>query len=228
MYRAIAVKELREVWWIGLLMAAAVTLQTLRSLGLQSTTTPPFFEWIKVYYDMWIQPVPFQGEDWPATLLLVGMLGGGVLGLWQTLGESVQGTWAFYLYRPADRESLVLGKLLVGLPLVLVCLGLPMLLFALWAATPGTHGSPFEWWLLRPSIRAWGFGSVGYLAGFLCGLRPARWWASRFLPAVAVSFLWLTVLASPWWEWPGWLAIGVSDVLLLLAIFEIARQRDWA
>lgn len=227
MLRAIAIKELRESGWIAALGGLLLFLSVLGEWGLHVDDTPPFLRWASSRNAAWIHAVPFHGEGWTTWVLAVGMIGGAVLGLWQTFGESVQGTWGFYLHRSMDKAALVLAKAGVGLAWLLLCLAVPLVIYAVWAAIPGTHASPFEWWMTGPVVRAWAFASVGHLAGFLCGLRPARWWVSRFFPALAVGLLWLTVVIEPWTAWPAWLAILVADGLLIASIIEVTRERDW-
>jgi hypothetical protein len=228
MYRAIAIKELRETWWIGALGGGVMLCLALSYMGLSLDDRPPFLYWRQNVNPGWLHPVPFESDEWPLVMLACGGMAAVVTALWQTLGESVQGTWLFYLYRPATRQSLLLSKLAVGLGWVLLMLGLPWLLYSLWAATPGTHASPFEWWMAGPTVRAWGYASVAYLAAFLCGLRPARWWGSRLFPAVFACFLWLPIVVVPWAAWPMWAVIAISDAVLVAAILWVTQTRDWA
>ncbi len=119
-------------------------------------------------------------------------------------------------------------KLLVGATLTLAVALLPIAAFGLWAATPGTHASPFVWsmttwaWLLGVQML------LVYLGAFLSGLRPGRWFGSRVLPlagAVAAIFALNTIA-----EWP-WLALFASLALeagLVLVILDVGRVRDYS
>jgi hypothetical protein len=80
--------------------------------------------------------------------------------------------------------------------LLLLSTGIPLLFFAFWAATPGTHAKPFEWWMMSSTWRLWFSATAFYLAAFLCGIRAARWWFSRLWPAVPVLFLPLVIFGS--------------------------------
>ena len=228
MFSAIAVKELRETWWIGLLATAFLGLYFLGAAGLDVDDDPPFLRWMQSHRADYVHPIPFEGDEWPLIVLVLGSGLAALLAFWQTFAESAQGTWTFFLHRPVERRTLILSKLAVGCGWLLICAGLPILLYALWAATPGTHANPFEWWMAGPTVRAWAYLSVAYLAAFLCGLRPARWWVSRFFPAVFPFFLWLPIVIIPWVAWPMWLIILVSDALLLAAILRVTETRDWA
>ena len=99
---------------------------------------------------------------------------------------------------PADR--IFLTKLSTGIGLLLVCTLLPILIYATWAALPGTHPGPFEWSMTGPAFQVWLLLPLAYLGAFASGIRPARWFGSRLLPLVSVG-LPASVLAmlSPWW-----------------------------
>jgi len=221
-YKALAIKELREIWWIGALAGGAILVIALAMMGWDLDDRPPFVTKHPA------RGIPFLTEDWPLVVLIVGGIAAAVMALWQTLGESIQGTWGFLLHRPLPRRDLLLGKMLIGCTLLLVCTGIPILIFGLWASTPGTHASPFEWWMAGPTVRAWGYLVVFYLASFLCGLRPARWWVSRFFPVVPVLFPFVILFVFPWIAWPMWLVTILLTALYLSANFYAASVRDYA
>ncbi|MEZ6055811.1 MAG: hypothetical protein R3C01_03810 [Planctomycetaceae bacterium] len=221
-FRAIITKELREIWWIGLLGSLAVLWIVGYLMGWYVDGPPSFL------YRQEPQALPFLKDDFIGALMIFGGVTAAVLGLRQTLGESAQGTWMFFLFRPADRHRLILTKIAVGIAWLMFCTGLPLFVLALWAATPGTHISPFEWWMTGPAVRAWGWFPVVYCAAFLCGLRPARWWVSRFLPGIISMVPAMMMLAGPWWSWQVWLANLVLLALLLCATYFAVRQRDYA
>jgi hypothetical protein len=155
-------------------------------------------------------------------LLAAGCLGGS-----QTLLESWRQTWVFLLHRPETRTRLFQAKLLSGGLLVFLLGGVPLLWYALWAATPGTHPSPFEWSMVEPWCRTFATGLLAYLALFYTGLRPARWFGSRLLPAVTVLGLGVTLryLPAPWWLVCMLYALLIGALLLL--IHEEARLREY-
>src|SRR3990172_1383109 len=134
MNRAMFVKELRETAWIVLLAAAAYAWAVSSLVHLLS---PPGTEPKET--------IPFvDGEFRQGFLLFSGALVI-ALGLRQSLGETVRGTWPFLFHRPASRRRLVGVKLATGAGLYLVVSMLPIVVYASWAATPGTHAGPFEW-----------------------------------------------------------------------------------
>lgn len=173
------------------------------------------------------EPIPFVGEDFLFTYLSVAVGLALALGARQTLLESIQGTHLFLLHRPARREWLIGSKLLTGLGLYLICSAAPILIYAWWAATPGTHASPFEWSMTFYAWRAYLVISALYLAAFLCGIRPARWYGTRLVPLIGVGFVAFAIAFLPhWWIW-GIVALGVLNAVLLTAILFVARTRDF-
>ena len=85
-----------------------------------------------------------------------------------------------------------------GAGLYLAFSAVPILVYAWWAATPGTHAGPFEWSMTLPAWQLWLSITAIYLAAFLVGMRPARWIGSRLLPLVAVGlFVLLLQISHP-------------------------------
>ena len=82
--------------------------------------------------------------------VITGVLAIGVA-LRQTLNESIAGTYPFLYHRPADRRSIIAMKLLVGMSGCVLCSAAAILAYGVWAATPGTHASPFLWAMTAPS-----------------------------------------------------------------------------
>ena len=223
-------KELRETIWIAAIAVAvylycAVTVTGINMVAWGYIGTRGI--------------IPFVQCGFVASSGFVSACLAIALGLRQTYGESVFGTYPFLLHRPVSRPRLIGSKLLVGLALYLVCSALPILLYACWAATPGTHASPFEWSMTVPCWNAWISITILYLAAFLSGVRPARWRASRLLPLAGLGGLIVLLVLPPWWSLrlpglPGWSIqvavlgfIVLLDVLLVLNILFVARTRDF-
>jgi ABC-2 family transporter protein len=148
-----------------------------------------------------------------------------IAGFLQTLGESRMGTSLFWLHRPVSRTGLVGVKLAVGLTVYIVLASMPIIFCAIWTAIPGHYPAPFEWSM---TYKAWWILlDIGllYLAAFLSGIRPARWFGSRLLPLVVGIFL-------------SFLAVGRADYFLFIilisaiaffwAIIYVANSRDFS
>ena len=118
-------------------------------------------------------------------------------------------------------------KLLVGAIMLLACSALPILIYACWAATPGTHASPFEWSMTGQFWRIPLVMTIVYLGSFLSGIRPARWVGTRLVPLASAVFLASVLMALPcWWVW--WLLlVVVVDGLLVVSVMLALQTRDF-
>ena len=226
MYKALAFKELRESAWVGGLVFFGLLIIVL---GL--------IESFSIWSLLFLSPdsalpfhhhrIPFIHQELYYALAMIVPTSALVLGFRQVLGESLHGTWLFLLHRPMPRSAVILTKIAVGLVVLLVASGLPVLILALWAATPGNHASPFVWGMTGQAFRLCFGATAIYLAACLSGLRPARWTGSRLLPLIpgvlAIFWLYITV----WWPLFGWIAVFVLDALYLAAVLETARSRDY-
>jgi hypothetical protein len=126
-----------------------------------------------------------------------------------------------------SREQLLGVKLAAGGGLYLLCSAIPILLFAWWAATPGTHASPFRWSMTVPVWQIWVSMTILYLGSFLAGIRPARWIGTRLAPVVAAGMLVAVIQLVPWWPVAGLLVVLLVNVTLVTNIFHVARTRDY-
>ena len=162
MYKALAIKELRETAWLAALALVAYTLILFKLTG----------------YDLWgrwepVSSVPFDDGKITFWSGVVAALFGMVLGIRQTWWESLRGTSVFLLHRPISRRALIATKLIMGGLLFLVATGLPLVIYSLWAAQPGTHASPFFWSMTGTCWWFWFAFPMVYAAAFLTGLRDA-------------------------------------------------------
>ena len=151
------------------------------------------------------------------------------LGLRQTLGESIVGTWLFFQHRPASRRQLIGLKLLIGLLLYFVCGAGVILIHAFRAATPGVHAAPFFWWMTAPWWLCLLTTPMVYLSVFLVGIRPARWYGTRLFPLILLLALYYGGVATEEMGW-GWVWMSIVwfiDLALIRAIFFVAQNRDY-
>ena len=182
MIRAIAIKELRETWWMALL-ALCLALQMLPG-KLQRYGNGP--EGLPFVDDHFIEVEQF--------FFLLAI----VLGLRQSAWERLRGTYPFLLHRPARRSAVFATKMAVGLGLLLLTAAVPIVGYGVWASLSGTHASPFEWSMSAPAWSCWLSLPLGYLGAFISGIFAARWYGTRLLPGVAGGLLFLAFFEKPW------------------------------
>jgi len=176
--------------------------------------------------------IPFVSSGSFIFPFLIGALAAIAIGLWQTIVDCRRGTMLFLLHRPVRREAILGAKMLVGTMLTLLILWLPIIGYGIWAAMPGTHASPFYW-----SMTGWAWNlsllwPLIYLAAFLCGLRSARWYATRYWPLVAAPICMpiLNILFWPgsWFSVLAPLGILAMASCFVLASFNVGWTRDYS
>jgi len=228
MFRAIALKELREVRGIAILVfLAAAYLMINRDKA-------SFFPAGSIFYRLPEATIPFVTDGIMQGLTLLAGVATIAIGLRQTLGESIRGTYVFLYHRPVGRGRLIGVKLLVGMAVYLAATGVPLLGYAIWAATPGTHPSPFFWSMTLPAWLTWFSMTILYFGAFLSGVRPGRWFGSRLLPlmAAAAVLLFLSMIeGSPWPQ--DWMrlcrlaAVAAGDAAMVAIILFVVDTRDY-
>lgn len=122
---------------------------------------------------------------------------GAALGWLQIHHERPRDLWAFLVHRPISRTRIFFAKVVAGLLLYAVSIGLPMLGYIIWVQIPGHVGAPFEWAMVLPDWGCFLLGIVWYFAAMLTSLSRARWYASRGLGLAAAFPLHAAVLSLP-------------------------------
>jgi hypothetical protein len=71
---------------------------------------------------------------------------------------------------------------------------------------------------------------LAYLAAFLSGLRPARWYGTRLLPLVGSFFALLlaNLLVQLFGSWVPVCAVAILYLVFLWLIIHVARTRDYS
>jgi hypothetical protein len=216
MFRALISKELRENTWIALVALLVYACAALTAMG--ASLSP----WtVRGVYE-----IPFVGGDFTRLFLYIAITLATVLGFRQTLAESIQDTWLFILHRPVQRHTILASKLLVGLILYLACGAVPILVYASWAATPGTHPSPFEWSMTLTAWTHLACVTLLYFGAFLSGLRPARWKASRLFPLLTAGVFAFLIELVPWWWILGSAALVVTCAWFVVSILYMGESCD--
>ena len=233
MWKALAFKEVRECLGVSAIALAAALYLMARDTGWDAGIVSLLLERVVQLGGLHVyrespDAIPFVNAGLPEQLGLVFGLFAIALGFRQTVGESLHGTWPLLLRLPMPRMRMLYAKLCLGLAVYMACAAVPLLLYCFWAATPGTHASPFYWSMTVPTWVSWFSMSCLYLAAFLSGLRPARWLGSRLAPLVAAIPPVMVANAATWSWWWSCLTVLVSGVLLVIGIQQVARDRDFS
>ena len=171
--------------------------------------------------------IPFIQDSFVGMYWCVGVALAIALGFRQSAWEPSQGTALYLLHLPLTRRSIFMTKLLTGIGLLLACTLLPILIYAAWAATPGTHPGPFEWSMTGTAFQIWILMPLAYLGAFASGIRPARWFGSRLLPLVAILVPAVFAFAVPPWWLIGFPVLLVAVSVILSDILLVAETRDF-
>lgn len=218
MWKALITKELRETAWIA---AVALLLYLHAVASLAGFALLPWTMGREA-------SIPFVGDGFNSSFTWIAALLAVALGFRQSAVESPRGTWLFLLHRPTSWRSIVGAKLLAGIALYLAVSAVPILIYAWWAATPGTHASPFFWSMTVDAWQIWLGLAVLYLGAFLSGLRPGRWFGTRLAPLAAVAILVLGIEQLPWWWALGLPLLALLGLIVCGLIFHVARTRDYS
>jgi hypothetical protein len=227
MYKALVFKELRETIGIaaiallfylaGIINVMGYPVLPFNLFGILSQRRPGILPFLDAQYMPWF------------ILVSIGFVIS--LGFRQTVGESVHGTWLLLLHRPEDRRRLIAVKLTVGVTLYLVVAATAILIYAIWAATPGTHPSPFYWWMTVLFWQIWIIILLGYLGVFFAGIRPGRWFGTRLLPIAAAGVLAALiggiVIGGGWWL-GGFIVFFLLCAIFVGLILFVVRTRDYS
>jgi len=230
MSTALLYKEFRET-----LPIAVVGLACLLLVALDAMEFSPLPD---IFGGRFTGVIPFIGNDQFLGRYYVAIGAFAIaLGYWHSLGDFWGEAHLFLLHRPISRRSIYTTKLVIGLSAYLLCAAAPILLYACWAATPGTHASPFDWSMTVRSWTAWLAAITIYLGAFLSGLRPAAWLGTRLAPLAAAGAIlglaeFLFAAAN---TFGGGALIVLHPMLLLVADFALvaailttADSRDFA
>ena len=227
MTTALLYKEFRETLPIAVVGLACLLLVALEAMGYSPLPNLWFGGRL-------IGAMPFVGYNDQFSSYF-RMIAGGLalaLGFWHALGDFWGEAHLFLLHRPVQRRTIYATKLVVGLVGYLLCAAAPILLYGLWAATPGTHASPFEWSMTLPAWESWFAMLTIYLGAFLSGLRPGAWVGTRLAPLAAAAGA-LAALQALWMLSGGPLIVVyivllmAADIALIVAILDTADARDF-
>jgi hypothetical protein len=223
MIRALAMKEMRETAWVWLI--AAGWFGFMAADVMQVPLLPGFVS------DRLFAPtrgdgreIPFVGNGIASSVALgMGVLGV-ALGIRQTVGEMWTGTYPLTLHLPMLRSRLFAVKFAVGVAVVWVLGGLALGALCIWAATPGTHPSPFEWNMTSHAWRTWFAMPIVYFGAAATGLFAARWYGMRLLPLVsACTIAWVIVVLSSLEAASPIMFVGAAAGAMIVYVIVLSR-----
>jgi ABC-type transport system involved in multi-copper enzyme maturation permease subunit len=136
-----------------------------------------------------------RGLDEQWGLLCIAIAGG--IALWQLSSERLRHTWPLLIHLPITRVQIIFAKILAGLLMYLLLMGAVGAMVVARLLTPGVWYGPFYLRMAFPLLCTYLAGIVVYLAVFLAMLRPARWYSTKWLPALACAPSILTAFAVP-------------------------------
>jgi ABC-type transport system involved in multi-copper enzyme maturation permease subunit len=226
MVLAIVRKELRET---RLFAALAVGVYLIYLSGLTGKWGRPLralFGWLPGM-NAEAPDIPFVEDNFLSMFFFIGVALAITLGFRQSAWEPSQGTSLYLLHLPLGRQTIFLTKLSTGIGLLLFCTLLPILIYATWAAIPGTHPGPFEWSMTGPAFHNWLILPIAYLGAFASGIRPARWFGSRLLPLVSVAISGICLYLLPHWWLIGFPMSLLAAAILVSDILWEAETRDF-
>lgn len=221
MTSALTLKELRESAGVAALGLAGLALVGLTAIGWNPLGSM-FGQWGRG------QPgtIPFLYDSFGWHFTLAAGVLAMALGFKQSVGDLLGDAQLFLLHRPVSRRTVYLTKVLVGLALYLLLAGLAVAIYAIWAASDGTHASPFAWSMTIPVWMTWLSISLVYLGAFLSGIRPAAWLGTRLMPLAAACAL--ATLAASIPPLVGLAVALVAGMTLVSLILYVAQTRDFA
>jgi ABC-type transport system involved in multi-copper enzyme maturation permease subunit len=226
MVLALVKKELREMWAFA---ALALVFYLVYVSRLTDHGGPVLGSLTGFIPGMNVTPldVPFVQGNFVSMLFFIGSVLAIALGFRQSAWEPSQGTALYLLHLPLPRRTIVVTKLLTGIGLLLVCTLVPILIYATWAAMPGTHPGPFEWSMTGLAFRIWLVIPIVYLGAFASGIRPARWFGSRLLPLFSVALPAIVLCFIPYWWLVGLPLLCLVAAVLVGDILWEAETRDF-
>jgi hypothetical protein len=147
---------------------------------------------------------------------LIAVVFGAALGFVQIFFEGHGDKRSLLLHRPLSPSRIFAAKVVAGISLYLLALGVPFVCLESWMATPGSMPAPYHWRTSLPWLADILSGLVYYFAGMVTAGREARWYGSRGLGLAAAFCCSYLVWSVPEF-WQAVLAIGIIGSFVGLA-----------
>lgn len=228
MFRVLFMKELREIWWFGLLTLLAMLYLVAGEMEFGRLPNWGYGSLRNAYPEKF-HTVPFVSGNFAKLTLQWGCILAGVMGLWQTFREIQSRTWHFLLHRPVPRLLVLRAKIAAAASVYAVAILLPVLLVTAWAATPGSHPAPFRWILIAPTYLAVFAALPIYLAALFAGLRRGHILGTRWWPLIlaAILFGFGPATLPPVMGVAMWVAIVISSLLFVAVVRDEMKSADF-
>jgi hypothetical protein len=126
-------------------------------------------------------PAPIMDRGYLFFVSLFSALFGAMLGFLQIHSESQGDKRSLLLHRPLSSSRIFAGKVIAGMGLYVLALGIPFAFELGLVTLPGFISQPFRWPMVLPWLADCLTGFVYYFAGMLTAQRSARWYGSRCL-----------------------------------------------
>lgn len=163
--RAIIFKELREnaIWLVLLGLAVMIAL----AFGANAS----------IHCGMSI-----AGNEFQTATIVSFSIAGAIVGLLQILQDQKNSRAAFIEHRPISLTKAFAAKVIAGLVIYFIAVGVPLLMLILYVRDGGKVNQPFDWRMTLPSVNDVIGGVLCYFTGIFIAARPARWIGSRMMP----------------------------------------------
>ncbi len=157
---------------------------------------------------------PLLDDDFQGVTASIAAAVAIMIALAQVLGEKRLDQWAFLTHRPVSRTQLFLYKIVAGLMLYALAVGLPFAAAVAWVAT--RVPAPFSAGMTLPGLTDLLGGVAFYFGGLLIGLREARWYGSRIVVAALAVLASIATFVVPDFGW------AILIIVIAVAVLAVA------
>lgn len=144
------------------------------------------------------------------------------LGLLLSLQERVRKTWEFLTHRPVSRFQILASKLLAGLLLEILVLGIPYGLLVFRALFTNAYPAPWSWSYILPGMEILLQGFVLFQGGILCEMQNrGRFYILRFFLILIFSIVGIlySVMSNSWMV--SFVTLGIVLLIQFFALTHI-------
>jgi hypothetical protein len=157
--------------------------------------------------------------------LVVSFLLGVILAVAQMRPEIQLKTFQFLIHRPVTKKNILDAKILTGLAVLIVSMGIPLSFVVLTCKISGNYAAPFYLDMIIDWVIGIYCACCFYLSVFYCCLQEGKYrkWFSLF--SIPIFCLSIFLLSS---YFPVWLMILVAILIWYFAILGSFEERDFS